>query len=92
MPKNCIYIGKKPPLAYVVALLTQFNAGQTEVIVKARGRAISTAIDVIEIGKNRFPDLKSIQVKDFKMGTEEMANPDKTTSRVSFVALTLTKG
>jgi len=93
MEANQIFVGKKPPMAYVMALLTQFGSGQKEIIVKARGRAISTAIDMIEIAKNKFPDLKGIQVKEFKMGTEEVKNLDSPTmSRVSFVALTLTKG
>ena len=47
---NVIYIGKKPPMSYVLAVITQFNtSGSDEVILKARGRSISTAVDTAEI-------------------------------------------
>ncbi len=39
---------------YVLAVLTQFNSGATEVSIKARGRAISRAVDVAEIVRKRF--------------------------------------
>ena len=44
---NIIYIGSKPPMDYVLAAMTAFNAGDSnEIVLKARGRAISTAVDV----------------------------------------------
>ncbi len=43
--ENVIYVGQKPPMSYVLAVVTQFNSGSHEVILKARGRAISTAVD-----------------------------------------------
>jgi hypothetical protein len=46
---NTIFIGKKPIMAYVTALMMQFTSGSSEVIVKARGRAISAAVDVVEV-------------------------------------------
>ena len=44
--ENVIYVGNKPPMSYVLAVVTQFNtSGSDEVIIKARGRAISRAVD-----------------------------------------------
>ena len=47
--ENTIYVGNKPPMSYVLAVVTQFNGGSDEVIIKARGRAISRAVDTAEI-------------------------------------------
>ena len=46
---NVIYVGRKPPMNYVLAVVTQFNSGSDEVIIKARSRSISTAVDAAEI-------------------------------------------
>jgi len=44
--ENVIYVGRKPPMSYVLAVVTQFNtSGSEEVVIKARGRAISTTVD-----------------------------------------------
>ena len=42
MDRNSVYIGSKPLMNYVLAIVTQFNAANADkVVVKARGRAIS---------------------------------------------------
>ncbi|MBU4492487.1 MAG: DNA-binding protein Alba, partial [Euryarchaeota archaeon] len=51
---NVVYIGNKPVMNYVLAVVTQFNRGASEVAVKARGKAISRAVDAVEVTKNRF--------------------------------------
>ena len=58
--KNIVFIGRKPVMNYVVACLTFFNAGGKEVVVKARGRAISTAVDTVELLKRAF--VKNLEV------------------------------
>jgi len=68
---NVIYVGNKPPMSYVMAVITAFNMGDgTEVTLKARGRAISTAVDVAEITRNRF--FKDAKVHAISIGTEEI--------------------
>ena len=52
--ENVVYIGNKPVMNYVLAVVTQMNGGVPEVVLKARGRAISRAVDVAEIVRNRF--------------------------------------
>lgn len=59
--ENIVYIGNKPVMNYVLAVVTQMNSGVTEVILKARGRAISRAVDVAEIVRNRF--ISDVDVK-----------------------------
>ena len=87
--ENTIYVGNKPPMSYVLAVVTQFNtSGSDEVIIKARGRAISRAVDAAEITRNRF--VTDAKVKDIKIGTETLTNEDGRTSNVSSIEICLT--
>jgi DNA-binding protein len=82
MDRNSVYIGSKPLMNYVLAIVTQFNAAKVEnVVVKARGRAISTAVDVVEVTKNRF--LPNIVYKDIRLGTEVVTREDGSQTNVS---------
>ena len=86
---NTVFIGRKPVLNYVLACMTLFKSGQDEVLVKARGRSISTAVDVVEVTMNRFmPDVK---VGDISIGTEELTNDDGRTSNVSTIEIKINK-
>ena len=53
---NTVFVGNKPVMNYVLAVVTQFNNGANEVAIKARGKAISRAVDTAEIALNRFLD------------------------------------
>jgi len=88
-PDNTIYVGKKNVMSYVLAVVTQFNQGSPFVKVKARGKAISRAVDVSQIVKNRF--MASMQITGFDVATEELPNEDGTTSKVSSLTITLSK-
>lgn len=65
---NIIFIGKKPSMAYVLSIVTQFNEGQKEVMIKARGQSISKAVDVAEIVKTKF--FKNAQIENISISTE----------------------
>jgi len=87
--ENVIYVGNKPPMSYVLAVVTQFNtSGSEEVVIKARGRAISRAVDSAEIVRNRF--VTDAKIKDIKIGTESLTNEEGRTSNVSSIEITLT--
>jgi len=86
---NVIYVGKKPPMSYVLAVITQFNEnGSDGVILKARGRSISTAVDTAEIVRNRF--MKNVEVQEIKIGTESVTNEEGRNSNVSSIEIDLT--
>jgi DNA-binding protein len=87
--ENVIYVGNKPPMSYVLAVVTQFNSGSTEVIIKARGRAISRAVDAAEITRNRF--VTDAKIKEIRIGTEAITNEEGRTSNVSSIEIVLTK-
>jgi DNA-binding protein len=72
---NTVYVGRKPVLNYVLACLTLLKSGESEVFIKARGRSISTAVDVVEVTKNRF--LNDLKVVDISIGTERLTSPDR---------------
>lgn len=59
---NIILIGSKPAMNYVLAVITQFNSGSKKVVLKARGRSISRAVDLAEIVRNKF--LPNLEVKE----------------------------
>jgi len=85
--ENVIYIGNKPPMSYVLAVVTQFNSGSNEVLIKARGRAISRAVDAAEITRNRF--VTDAKVKNIQIGTEAITNEEGRTSNVSSIEISL---
>jgi len=87
--ENAVFIGRKPLINYVVACLTFFNAGEEEVVVKARGRAISTAVDTVELLKRGF--LKNLEVKSIEIGTEEITSFEGQRRNVSTIEIKLTK-
>ncbi len=87
--ENVVYVGKKPAMNYVLAVVTQFNNGAKVVTLKARGNTISRAVDVAEIARNRFlPDAK---LKDISIGSEELMNEDGSKSKVSTIQIVLEK-
>ena len=87
--ENTIFIGKKATMAYVLAVVTQANQGSTEVTLKARGKAISKAVDVAEIVRNKF--ISDIKVNDIKISTEEVTADQGDTLKVSAIEIMLKK-
>ncbi|WP_287583010.1 DNA-binding protein Alba, partial [Candidatus Borrarchaeum sp.] len=65
---NCIYIGRKPVMSYVLAVITQLNKAE-DALIRARCRNISKAVDVAEIIKQRFMKDQA-DVKNIEIGSE----------------------
>jgi DNA-binding protein len=87
-----VFIGSKPPMDYVLAIITGLSASNTkEITLKARGQAITTAVDAAEITRNRF--LKDLKVSKIAIGTQEMpAREGESRARmVSTIEITLVK-
>lgn len=85
---NTIFVGKKPNMSYVLALVTQFGDGQNKVLIKARGKSISKAVDIAQIVKNKF--VKDIKVSDIAIGTEKISSEGRELN-VSTIEITLIK-
>lgn len=82
-----IYIGSKPILSYVTAVVTALQRADC-VKVLARGRAISSAVDVVEVTKRSF--MTDISVDDISIGTERLGEGDNMRN-VSTIAITLSR-
>lgn len=91
MPRedNVIYVGNKAVMSYVLAVVTQFNNGFDEVVIKARGRAISRAVDSAEVTRNKF--LTDVEVKDIKIDTEVIVGEGGEKANVSAIEITMSK-
>jgi DNA-binding protein len=89
MPEeNVVYIGRKPVMSYVLAVITHFNMPDAkDVVLKARGMSISTAVDVAEITRRRF--MTTLAVEKINIGTEEMTGEEGRPRAVSFMEITL---
>jgi len=87
--ENMVYIGNKPVMNYVLAVVTQMNSEFSEVNLKARGRAINRAVDVAEIVRNKF--LKDVKLGKIEISTEEVVNNEGTPSNVSAIKIQLYK-
>lgn len=86
---NTVFIGSKPASVYVQAVAAQFESGSTAVVIKARGKAISKAVDVAEIVRRR--QVRDAEVADISIGTEEVVAEDGRTLRVSSMAIVLSR-
>lgn len=87
---NVVFVGNKSPMNYVLAVITQFHNGAKKVEVKARGKAISRAVDVAEIVKNKFMD--DVKIGNIDVGTEEIQSEKGDKLNVSTINITLEKG
>ncbi len=90
--KDVIFVGNKPPMSYVLAIITAFSASNAkEITLKARGQAITTAVDVAEITRSRF--LKDLKVAKIAIATQEMPprEGENRSRMVSTIDITLSK-
>lgn len=87
--ENYVLVGQKPVMAYVVACLTSFNSGANKVVVKARGRAISRAVDTAELLRRVF--MKDVSVEKIDISTVELSSPDRPKSNVSSMEIVLVR-
>jgi DNA-binding protein len=85
---NTVFVGNKPVMNYVLAVVTQFNNGAEEVAIKARGKAISRAVDTAEIALNRFLD--NVAKKEILTSTE-VIDTDSGKTNVSSIEIILTQ-
>jgi archaea-specific DNA-binding protein len=84
--ENIVFVGNKPVMNYVLAVITQFNNGAEEVAIKARGKAISRAVDTAEIALNRF--LEGVTKKEIITSTE-IIDTDSGKTNVSSIEIIL---
>jgi DNA-binding protein len=89
---DVIFVGRKPPMSYVMAIITSLSSGNLKgITLKARGQAITTAVDVAEIVRNRF--VKDLKVGKITIGTVEMPprEGENRSRMVSTMEITMSK-
>lgn len=86
---NTVYVGSKPAMSYVLAVVTQFNEGHETVHVKARGKAISRAVDVAEMVRSKFED--TAEVENIEIDTDQIETDEGDELNVSSIQIDLTK-
>jgi len=89
LPENVVFVGIKPPMAYVLGVVTQLSNNQKEVFIKARGRSISKAVDVAEIVRRKF--VQDAKVSNIEIGTEERTLENGQKINVSSISIAITK-
>ncbi len=88
---HSIYVGGKPLMSYVTAVVMQFTAkGAERVVVKSRGKFISHAVDVAQVSTNRFLKDK-VKIDGVGIGSEEFKNEAGKQVRVSTIEIALKK-
>ena len=87
--ENVIYIGRKPVMAYCLAVMTALKEANAEVTLMARGRAISKAVDVAEVVRNQF--ISDLEIKDISIGTEQLETEDGSPRNISNISIVMAK-
>ncbi len=88
---HTVFIGPKPFMNYVTGVVMQFTTqGADEVVIKARGKFISKAVDISEVASKRFLE-GQVALKDIKIDSEEFENKEGKQVRVSTIELSLSK-
>jgi len=89
---NIVFIGIKPFMNYVASVVMQFTTkNQKEVIIKARGKSISRAVDITEVVRKKFLKDRNVDIKDIKIDSEELENKEGKKISVSTIEITLSK-
>ncbi len=86
---NTVYVGSKPAMSYVLAVVTQFSEGQEEVHVKARGKAISRAVDVAEMVRKKF--VEDAEIEGITIDTDQIETDEGEELDVSSIQIDLAK-
>lgn len=89
---NTIFVGIKPFMNYVTGVVMQFqNKGQNEVIVSARGKFISKAVDVVEVARRTFLNDEDIKIENISISSEQFENKEGKRIFVSTIEIKLVK-
>ena len=83
--RNCVLIGNKPISVYILAS-NRILKNANELAIKARGRSISTAVNLAEILKR-----DGLKTKDIKINTEKFTTKEGKEISVSGMEINLSK-
>jgi len=84
---DTVIVGGKPIMNYIVACITLFNAGRSEIKVRARGKNISKAVSVVEMLRRVF--VKDLEIKNIEIGTDVLKDEAGNERSISTISITL---
>ena len=87
--ENTLFVGRKELSVYILSL-SMLAQKYDKILIKARGKNTSTAIDLGEIGKNRF-NLKLESIKTATESFQPKGGEARGPINVSTVEIVLTK-
>jgi archaea-specific DNA-binding protein len=88
---HVVLVGDKPFMNYVTGVVMQFTTqGAAEVVIKARGKFISRAVDIAEVTRKRFLE-GTVDLEGIKIDSEDFENKEGKQVRVSTIEITLKK-
>lgn len=87
--EKVVFIGQKPVKNYVIAVMMHFNSGSNQVVIKARGRAITRAVDTFELLRRAF--LKNVRLDGVNISTEQVTREGNQKANVSAIELTIVR-
>ena len=88
---HVVFIGPKPFMNYVTGVVMQFTTqGVDKVVVKARGKFISRAVDVVEVATKRFLE-GTVKISEIRVDSAEFKNKEGKLVRVSSMEIELRK-
>ena len=91
MTEQVVFVGGKPFMNYVTAVVMQFTtSGANKVVVRSRGKFISRAVDVAEIVNSRFLT-DSVEISNVEIGSEDFKNKEGRQIRVSTIDIHIDK-
>lgn len=88
--EGIVFVGKKPAINYVMATTLQINRGVKKIVLKARGRSISRAVDVAEITRLKYFPGK-LKITDLRTGTEEIIDENGSRRDISIIEIEMTQ-
>ncbi|MGI0073553.1 MAG: DNA-binding protein [Nitrosotalea sp.] len=88
-PPNIVFIGKKPILTYMNATLTLL-ANEPTVTIKARGKSITTAVDVSQMIVKRMHAM-GYKISGVRIFSERMESKDGKERNVSTIEVDVSR-
>lgn len=85
---NLVRVGNKPVMNYVMACVTLFNSGISEIIIRARGNTITKAVDIAEMLRRSF--IRDLTIISIKVGSEDVKGREEVFS-ISTIEIALKK-
>ncbi len=89
---NSIFIGSKPFMNYVTAVITQFTTQKAEEVkLVSRGKFITKCVDVAEVARKKFLKELNIEIQEIKIDSQEFENKEGKRVTVSTMDIILKK-